>query len=89
LNLLKFNKVFVQSIKISGIKAFMTLRIRGIESVLKKRGPLGYLINLTSNFADITDSEFSFSELTFQNVQESWEILTESLVNHYTQEAMQ
>ena len=49
----------------------MTLRIRGIERILQKRGPLGFFLNIGSNFADISDAEFSFSELLMSGLQES------------------
>jgi hypothetical protein len=41
----------------------MTLRIRGIEAILQKTGPMSWFLNLSSNFADITDAEFNFTEL--------------------------
>lgn len=63
LNHPKVNKIFVNSIKISAMKFYVTLRIRGIETTLRKGGPMGFLLNLGSNFADISDAEFSFTDL--------------------------
>lgn len=45
------------------MKFYVTLRIRGIETTLRKEGPMGFLLNLGSNFADISDAEFSFTDL--------------------------
>jgi hypothetical protein len=59
----KVKKTFIENFKIKAINCFMTLRIRGIESILQKRGPMSWLLNLSSNFADITDAEFNFTEL--------------------------
>jgi hypothetical protein len=59
----KVNKIFVNSLKISPIKFFVTLRIRGIEQTMRKGGPMAFLLNLGSNFADISDAEFSFTDL--------------------------
>ena len=59
----KVNKIFVNSLKISAMKFFVTLRIRGIEQTMRKGGPMGFLLNLGSNFADISDAEFSFTDL--------------------------
>lgn len=59
----KVTKIFVNSLKISSIKFFMTLRIRGIEQTMRKGGPMGFILNLGSNFADISDAEFSFTDL--------------------------
>lgn len=66
----------------------MTLRIRGIERILQKRGPLGFFLNIGSNFADISDAEFSFSELLMSGLQESQESIIDNLYNHYRQEAI-
>lgn len=59
----KVNKVFVNSIKISPINLSMTLRIRGIEKMMGKGSPLGFILNLGSNFADISDAQFKFTSL--------------------------
>ena len=61
--MLEFDKAFVEDIIINQINIQVTFRLRGIEKVLKKRGPLGFVMNIGSNFADISDSEFIFSEL--------------------------
>ena len=51
--------------------------------ILNKKGPLGFLLNLTSNFADISDAEFNFDELVINSVHESQEALLNSFINHY------
>ena len=56
--------------------------------MLKKRGPLGFVMNLGSNFADISDSEFVFSELRIQGLQESIENLYTRFYNHYKKDAI-
>jgi hypothetical protein len=61
----------VNTIHIHAIKIVMSLRLRGIEHILNQRGPLGFLLNLSSNFADISDAEFNFDELTFDLVHQS------------------
>ena len=66
----------------------VAFRLRGIEKVLKKRGPLGFVMNLGSNFADISDSEFVFSELRIQGLQESIENLNTRFYNHYKKDAI-
>jgi hypothetical protein len=60
---IKKEKLFLENFKIRAVKCFMTLRIRGIESILQKSGPMGWLLNLVSNIADITEAEFNFTEL--------------------------
>lgn len=68
-SLLTSNKVYTEEINFKAIRIYVTLRLRGIESVLKQRGPLGFILNLTSNFADITDAEFNFTEISLNKVQ--------------------
>ena len=76
-------KIFVESLNIKAIKCFMTMRIRGIEKSLNKSGPMGFMLNLGSNFADITDAEFNFSELDMIKQQKSDVLLQNSLIHHY------
>lgn len=83
------NKVFVNSLKISAIKFFITCRIRGIERTMRTGGPLAILLNLGSNFADISDAEFSFTDLEMVKQQMSNARLTENLINHFKGEAIQ
>ena len=85
----KVNKIFVNSLRISAIKFFVTLRIRGIEQTMRKGGPMGFLLNLGSNFADISDAEFSFTDLEMTKQQMSDVRLTENLINHFKGEAIQ
>lgn len=59
------------------------MRIRGIEKNLNKSGPMGFMLNLGSNFADITDAEFNFSELDMIKQQKSDVLLQNSLIHHY------
>lgn len=87
--LLSYQKVFAEEIHIKAIKIKMTLRLRGIENVLNKKGPLGFLLNLSSNFADISDAEFNFDELFLEKVHESQECLLNSLTSHYKEIALQ
>jgi len=87
--ILSFVKVHVSNINIKAIQIIMTLRIRGIERVLEKRGPLGFMLNLSSNFADISDAEFSFTELQLLDLQLSEEALQANLMKHYKYEAIQ
>ena len=61
------------------------MRIRGIEQILKKRGPFGLLLNLGSNFADISNAEFVFAELNLKGLQESQESLVNTLSMYYTE----
>jgi len=68
-SLLTSNKVYTEEINFKAIRIYVTLRLRGIESVLKQRGPFGFFLNLTSNFADITDAEFNFTEISLNKVQ--------------------
>lgn len=63
INPIKTKKTYVEHFKIKAISCFMTLRIRGIESILQKRNAMSVLLNLSSNFADITDAEFNFTEM--------------------------
>lgn len=80
---MSYKKVFVEEINIKAIKIVASLRVRGIEMILNKKGPLGFLLNLTSNFADISDAEFNFDELVINSVHESQEALLNSFINHY------
>jgi hypothetical protein len=66
----------------------MTLRIRGIEAILQKRGPLSLFLNLGSNFADISDAEFNFSEFEVIKQNYSYEKLNADLTKHYKIEAL-
>jgi hypothetical protein len=52
--------VFIHDIRIGEIKLKLTMRVRGIERLLKKRGPFGLMLNIGSNFADISNAEFTF-----------------------------
>lgn len=70
------------------MKFYVTLRIRGIETTLRKGGPMGFLLNLGSNFADISDAEFSFTDLEMNKQQMSDARLTENFVNHFKGEAI-
>lgn len=78
----------MENFKIKAIRCFMTLRIRGIESILQKRGPIGWLLNLSSNLADITDAEFNFTEMEVSKKQMSEQVITTNLTNHYKNEAL-
>ena len=86
--MLEYNKAFVEDIIIDQINIQVTFRLRGIEKVLQKRGPLGFVMNIGSNFADISDSEFIFSELRISGLQESIENLQGRFYNHYKKEAI-
>jgi hypothetical protein len=44
---------------------------------------MGFMLNLGSNFADITDAEFNFSELDMIKQQKSDVLLQNSLIHHY------
>ena len=50
---------------------------------------MGFLLNLGSNFADISDAEFSFTDLEMAKQQMSDARLTENLINHFKGEAIQ
>lgn len=86
---LRCRKIHIKWLVISTIKVNMTLRIRGIEGILQKSGPINYIINLSSNFADITDAEFTFSSLEFIDVQEREVSFIKHLKDHYKEEAIQ
>jgi len=47
------------------------------------------MLNLSSNFADISDAEFSFTELQLLDLQLSEEALQANLMKHYKYEAIQ
>lgn len=86
---IKKEKLFLENFKIRAVKCFMTLRIRGIESILQKSGPMGWLLNLVSNIADITEAEFNFTELEMQKLAQANTMITENLIQHYKHEAIQ
>lgn len=64
------------------------VRLRGVERILKKRGPLGLLINIGSNFGDISGAEIMFSELEFAGLNETSETISLLLTQHYRSEAL-
>lgn len=89
LNPKKLTKTQFESAKINAIRMFMTLRIRGIESILQKRGPMSAFLNLGSNFADITDAEFNFTELEMSRGMQAEQTIYANLSSHYKNEALQ
>lgn len=66
----------------------MNLRMRGIERVLSKRGPLGFALNFGSNFGDITNAEFVFPQLELAGLNENENALYNQLSSHYLGEAI-
>mmetsp|Transcript_24165 Transcript_24165/g.32407 ORF Transcript_24165/g.32407 Transcript_24165/m.32407 type:complete len:90 (+) Transcript_24165:1284-1553(+) len=85
---MNLNKVFIESMVIKKIVINTSLKIRGIERMLKKRGALGFLINFGSNFGDITGAEFMFEELELAGLNETQETISGQLTQHYKSEAI-
>jgi hypothetical protein len=59
------------------------MRVRGILSKLTDKGSLGVLVNLGSNFTDITNAEFQFQEFSIKNKQMSNKQLTKQIKLDY------
>ena len=78
-----FHKMLIEKLFVNPIRMFVTLRIRGIETILSKTGPLAVILNLGSNFADISDAEFNFTEYEAKQSTTSQEKLQNELMKHY------
>ena len=76
-------QIFIEKLFVNPIRMFVTLRIRGIETILSKTGPLAVILNLGSNFADISDAEFNFTEYEAKQSTTSQEKLQNELMKHY------
>ena len=85
---MRLNKVFIENMVIKKIVINANVRLRGVERILKKRGPLGLLINIGSNFGDITGAEILFSELELAGLNETQETISGQLTQHYRSEAI-
>jgi hypothetical protein len=55
--------IYIEDANFAHIKFFLTLRIKGIEKILKATGPLAYFLNLFGTFTNISDAEFEFDLL--------------------------
>ena len=73
---MNLNKVFVDNIVIKKIVIGVNVRLRGVERILKKRGPMGFLLNIGSNFGDISGAEFMFNELELAGLNETEETIS-------------
>ena len=87
-SVMNLKKVFIENMVIKKIVINMSLKIRGIERMLNKRGALGFLINFGSNFGDITGAEFMFGELELAGLNHTEETIGAQLKDHYKNEAM-
>lgn len=87
-SVMNLNKVFIENMVIKKIVINANVRLRGVERILKKRGPLGLLINIGSNFGDISGAEIMFSELEFAGLNETSETISLLLTQHYRSEAL-
>lgn len=85
----KAKKTYVEHFKIKAINCCMTLRIRGIESILKQKNIMSVFLNLGSNFADITDADFNYTEMEIIKQQLTDETINSDIVKHYYTESMQ
>ena len=74
-SVMNLKKVFIENMVIKKIVINMSLKIRGIERMLNKRGALGFLINFGSNFGDITGAEFMFGELELAGLNHTEETI--------------
>lgn len=86
---LDVKKVFIENINIKTMRINITLRIRGLEAQLQKRGALGFLLNIGSNFADITDAEFNFRELYLKDLAVSQEAAVDRISKFYIDDCVQ
>lgn len=84
----KGQRVFLENLIIKMAKFHLTLRIRGIESILNFSGLMNYIVNLGSNFGDISDAEFLFTEMQIlkQNVDETG--IQTHVIEHYKNQAI-
>jgi hypothetical protein len=55
--------IYIENANFAKFKFFLTLRIKGIEKILKASGPLAYFLNLFGSFTNISDAEFEFDVL--------------------------
>jgi len=73
---MNLNKVFIENLVFKKIVITANVRLRGVEQILEKRGPLGLLINIGSNFGDISGAEIMFSELEYAGLNETQETIS-------------
>ena len=85
----KNKKIYVEHFKIKAINCCMTLRIRGIESIMKQKNVMSVFLNLGSNFADITDADFNYTEMEIIKQQLTDETINTDIIKHYYTESMQ
>ena len=80
--------MFLDNFVISMAKFYITLRIRGIESIMAFSGLMNYLVNIGSNFGDISDAEFSFTEMNL--VKQNYDALQiqEQIKDYYVKQAV-
>jgi hypothetical protein len=65
----KKDVIYLEKAKAPEIRIYVTLRIRGLEKILKASGPLAFVLFVLSNMSDISDAEFTFTELQLLNEQ--------------------
>jgi hypothetical protein len=81
--------IFIEKAHFAEIKCYLTLRVKGLEKILKASGVLSTVLYLLGSLSNISDAEFIFPTLNISRETHEISTINKNLYKHYKQEFLQ